>query len=248
MAGPDTGAERSQRAFADLHCHTSASFDSLASPAAVVQAAAARGLTHLAITDHERIDGALAARDAAPPEVQVIVGQEVRTRGGDMIALYIERAIPPGLTALDAAAAIREQGGIVGLPHPFDRFRASSGRRHSGKEWDALLEQADYIESWNARMMIGDGNLRAAELAHQLGLPGVAASDAHTVMEVGIAYTMLRGQIRNAAELRAALPGADLVTGRASWLARAGMPLFKGVQWLRGNRRIRAATGAGPAQ
>src|SRR6185437_6470129 len=67
------------RAFVDLHCHTSASFDSLANPAGVVRAAAARGLTHLAITDHDRIDGALAARDAAPAGLTILVGEEIRT-------------------------------------------------------------------------------------------------------------------------------------------------------------------------
>ena len=62
------------RCFADLHCHTSASFDSLASPRSVVRAAAARGLTHLAITDHDRLEGALEARSIAPPGLTVIVG------------------------------------------------------------------------------------------------------------------------------------------------------------------------------
>jgi predicted metal-dependent phosphoesterase TrpH len=239
MVGPGAAAGGDERAFVDFHCHTAASFDSLSSPGAVVRAAAARGLTHLAVTDHERIDGALAAREAAPPELTVIVGQEVRTRGGDLIGLYLERPVPPGLSALEAVAAIHEQGGLVGIPHPFDRFRASGGRRTDEAEWQALLEQADYLEAWNARVMVGDGNLRAAELARQRGLPGVAVSDAHTVMEVGIAYTILRGSIDGPAALRAALPQASLVTGRASRLVRAGMPLFKGVQWLRGNRRIR---------
>lgn len=238
MTGAPTGGEPVRRIFLDPHCHTSASFDSLARPAAVARAAAMRGLTHLAITDHETVEGALAARDAAPPELTVIVGQEVRTRGGDLIGLYLDRPIPPGLPALEAAQAIREQGGLVGLPHPFDRFRASGARRGTGDDWQALLAVVDYVESWNARVMIGDGNLRAAELAASRGLPGVAASDAHTVMEVGVAYTILEGAAGSAQELRSALPTAELVTGKASRLVRAGMPLAKGVQWLRGNRRI----------
>ncbi|HVM29990.1 MAG TPA: PHP domain-containing protein [Candidatus Limnocylindrales bacterium] len=237
MLGPDTGSGR-QRSFIDLHCHTAASFDSLSRPEAVARTAAARGLTHLAITDHERIDGALQAREAAPPGLSVIVGQEVRTRGGDLIGLYLERPIPPGLAASETADAIHEQGGLVGLPHPFDRFRASGARRNSDRDWLALLERVDYIEAWNARIMVGDGNLRAAELAHERGLPGVAASDAHTLMEVGVAYTAVEGHITNAAQLRAAFAQANLVTGRSSRLIRAGMPLAKGLQWLRGNRRL----------
>src|SRR5437867_497357 len=91
---------RPAAAFVDLHCHTSASFDSLATPAAVVRAAAARGLTHLAITDHDRIVGALeaqalAAREA--PGLTVLVGQEIRTTGGDMIGLFLHEPVAPGL-------------------------------------------------------------------------------------------------------------------------------------------------------
>src|SRR4029079_14271740 len=93
----NTGPGGAVRSFADLHCHTSASFDSLSKPEQVVRAAATRGLTHLAVTDHDRIEGALRARDAAPAGLRVIVGQEVRTTTGDLIALYIDKAIPPGL-------------------------------------------------------------------------------------------------------------------------------------------------------
>jgi predicted metal-dependent phosphoesterase TrpH len=81
--------------FMDLHCHTSASFDSLADPLKVVRAARARGITHLAITDHDRIDGALRARAAAIPGITVIVGEEVKTTGGDLVCLFLDEAIPP---------------------------------------------------------------------------------------------------------------------------------------------------------
>src|SRR6478672_10814262 len=113
------------RAFIDLHCHTRASFDCLSKPADVVRLAAARGLTHIAITDHDRIDGALRAREAAPEGLTVIVGEEVKTSDGDMICLFLERAVPPGRTALRTIAEVRAQGGLVGIPHPFDRFRNS---------------------------------------------------------------------------------------------------------------------------
>ena len=116
------------RAFADLHTHSRASFDSLASPLALVRTAARRGLTHLAITDHDRIDGALEARDRAAteaPEVTVIVGEEVRTTDGDLICLFLDEAIAPGLPADETIARARAQGALVGVPHPFDRFRGS---------------------------------------------------------------------------------------------------------------------------
>ena len=113
------------RAFIDLHCHTRASFDSTAKPADVARAAHARGLTHLVVSDHDRIDGALAARDAAPAGLTVIVGEEVKTTDGDLICAYLRSAIPPGLSPEETIAAAREQGGLVGIPHPFDRMRGS---------------------------------------------------------------------------------------------------------------------------
>jgi hypothetical protein len=226
---------------ADLHCHTSASFDSLSSPTAVVRAAAERGLTHLAITDHDRIDAAIAAREVAPPELEVIVGQEVRTTAGDLVGLFLLRPVPPGLAPHEAAMEIREQGGVVGLAHPFDRFRAGAGRRGWERELELVVPLLDYVETWNARLMIGDGNRLAAEFAAAHGLPGVAVSDAHTVMEVGIAYTVADAPMDTAAELRSALADARLVTGRGSRLIRVGMPVAKLIQRLRGNRRIQPA-------
>ena len=230
----------SARAFIDLHCHTSASFDSLAEPAKVVRAAAARGLTHLVITDHDRIDGALRARDAAPAALTVIVGQEVRTKAGDLIAAFIERPIQRDLPATDAIAAIRAQGGLVGMPHPYDRFRSSLLRDSLS---ESLMPLVDWIEVHNARL-VGDGNERAAVAAREHGRPGVAASDAHTVLEVGVAYNVVAGDPSTPAGLLAALPPAQLVTGRATYVVRLWTPVAKGVQRLRGNGRNRSAVGA----
>ena len=229
------------RVFADLHCHTSASFDSLSRPAAVLKAAVARGLTHLAITDHDRIDTALAARDDAPDGLTVIVGQEVKTVTGDLIALYIDAPIPAGLTSYEAAARIRDAGGVVGLAHPFDRFRAGAGRKGWENELEQLTPLLDYVEAWNARLFMGNGNTHAAEFAVAHGLPGVAVSDAHTVMEISVAYTILQGPVRDAAELRAALPGARLITAKGSRAVRVAMPVAKLIQRLRGNRRAAPA-------
>jgi predicted metal-dependent phosphoesterase TrpH len=240
-------ADPAGTSFADLHVHSSASFDCLSRPADLVRAAVARGLTHLAITDHERLDGALRARDLAPPELRVIVGEEVRTAGGDLIGLYLERPVPAGLSVADAVAAIKEQGGLVGLPHPFDRFRSSGGSR-IGPDEEALAGLAgrvDFVEAHNGRA-IGGGNVRAAAFAQRHALPGVAASDAHTVQELGLAYTILPGDPHSASEMRDALPGARLVLGRASFYVRGWTPLAKLVQRVRGNGRVAAvALGSG---
>lgn len=235
------------RSFVDLHTHSRASFDSLADPRAMVTQARRLGLTHLAITDHERIDEAQRARDLSTDDLMVIVGEEVRTRDGDLIGLFLERPVPPGLTARETAAAIREQGGLVGLPHPFDAFRSSGGTR-AGEADGRLVELAslvDYVETHNARAY-RDANPRATAFALQHGLPGVAASDAHSVMEVGIASTVLAGTFSSAPELRTLLSQAELLRGRASYYVRLSTPFAKIVQRLRGNRRIRGQAPAPP--
>ncbi len=234
-------------AFVDLHCHTSASFDSLASPAAVVRAAAARGITHLAITDHDRIDGALAARDLEIPGVTVIVGQEIRSRDGDLVGVFLLHSVPGGLSAVETIAAVREQGGLIGIPHPYDRTRGSSLIRGEDRAvtLDAVAGSVDWIEAWNARVLLGDGNERAATLAAEAGVPGVAVSDAHTVLEVGVAATILQGDPSTPDGLRAALSGERrLVTGHASAYVRLVTPVAKLVQSLRGHGRGQGAVPA----
>ena len=225
------------RAFLDLHVHTSASFDSIASPESVVRAAAARGLTHLAITDHDGIDGALAAREIAlndAPGLTILVGQEIKTRAGDLIGVFLERPVRRGLAPADAIAEIRAQGGLVGIPHPFDRFRGSLS---TDEAMAAVAPLADWVEVHNARIMVGNGNERAAEFAAANEMRGVAVSDAHSAMEIGVAYVALDGDPSSPAGLLAALPEAELVSGRATFFVRLVTPIAKVVQTIRGNGR-----------
>jgi predicted metal-dependent phosphoesterase TrpH len=232
----DTIGPRS-RAFLDLHVHTSASFDSIASPESVVRVAALRGLTHLAITDHDRIEGAVAAREiarTAAPELTVIVGQEVRTRDGDLIGAFLEKDIPSDLLPAEAIAEIRAQGGLVGIPHPFDRFR---GSLLTDEVLAGVAPLVDWVETHNARIMVGKGNEQAAAFALANDLPGVAVSDAHSAMEIGVAYVALDGDPSTPAGLLAALRSAELVSGRATYFVRAVTPIAKLIQRLRGNGR-----------
>ena len=232
-------------AFIDLHCHTSASFDSLAPPRSVVAAAARRGLTHIAITDHDGIEGALEARAAAPSGLTVLVGEEIRTRDGDLIAVFLDHAVQPWLSAEETIAAVREQGGLVGIPHPFDRFRGSLSKGEVAARLQALAATVDWVETWNARLMVGDGNARAAELAWLAGVPGVAVSDAHSAIEVGVASTIVHGDPASPDGLLAALAaGPTLVTGRASYYVRLITPVARVVQRARGRGRDRG--GGGP--
>jgi predicted metal-dependent phosphoesterase TrpH len=232
------------KAFIDLHCHTSASFDCLADPGSVVRAAAKRGLTHLAITDHDKIDGALRGRDAAPDGLTVIVGEEVKTADGDLIALFLERAVPPGRSARATIDAVRAQGGLVGIPHPFDTFRGSMLKDPKLEAMGALV---DWVEAHNARVVGGSGNERAAAFARELGLPGVAASDAHSVLEVGVAYNVVEGDPSTPEGLLAALEGVEIVPGRASYIVRTLTPISKLVNRARGNTRVPWSPAESPA-
>jgi predicted metal-dependent phosphoesterase TrpH len=239
MAGAGSNIETARpvgpRAFIDLHCHTSASFDCLSDPRKVVRAAAARGLTHLVVTDHDRIDGALRARDAAPDGLTVIVGEEIRTADGDLIAAFLESAVASGSSAADTIAAVRAQGGLVGIPHPFDRFRGSLLR---DARMETLAPLVDWVETHNARL-VGAGNERAAIFARDHDLPGVAVSDAHTIVEVGVAYTALGGDPSTPEGLLEALRELELVAGRASYVVRLWTPLARGIQRVRGQGRRR---------
>jgi predicted metal-dependent phosphoesterase TrpH len=230
------------RAFVDLHVHTSASFDSIASPQSVVRAAASRGLTHIAITDHDRIDGAVAAREiarTAAPELTVIVGQEVRTRDGDLIGAFLARDVPSGLSPAETIADIRAQGGLVGIPHPFDRFR---GSLRTDEVLAAVAPLVDWVETHNARIMVGRGNEQAVAFAQAHELPGVAVSDAHSAMEIGVAYTAVDGDLSTTAGLLVALRNSELVTGRATFFVRAVTPVAKLIQRVRGKGRDRRET------
>ena len=128
----------------------------------------------------------------------------------------------------------------MGIPHPFDGLRGSLLR---DERLAVLGDRVDWVERHNARV-IGQGNQRAAEFAIDRGIPGVAVSDAHSILEVGVAYTKLEGDPSTAAGLLAALAnlaGAQLVPGRASLVVRAWTPLAKAVQRSRGNRRVQPA-------
>ena len=231
----EQATQQAPKVFVDLHCHTRASFDSLADPGSVVRAAAQRGLTHLAITDHDRIDAALAVRDAAPEGLTIIVGEEIKSADGDLIALFLRQAVPPGLSALETIAAVREQHGLIGVPHPYDRRAFGKGNPNL---LDEIADRIDWVEACNARVFRGTANEKAALFAREHGLPGIAASDSHTVLEVGVAYNVMHGDPSTPEGLLAALKDVDLIPGRATYYVRAWTPIAKTIQSLRGQGKV----------
>ncbi len=142
------------------------------------------GLDRIAITDHDQIQGAFEAKQLAPD--LVIVGEEVRTAEGlDLIGLFLARHIAPGNDFRSVADEIHEQGGVVYLPHPFDRWRGSDEEFLS-----SVIDCVDVVEAFNARVHDDARNERARHWAERHGLPVGAGSDAHTLGEIGA------GQVR----------------------------------------------------
>ncbi len=166
---------------ADLHVHTCHSKDSTSRPDSIVQHCIDEGINCLAVTDHDRISGALEVERIAP--FKVIVGEEVLTREGEIIGYFVREEIPPHLSPEDTILRMREQGALVCIPHPCDRFRPHSKLRPNALR--RVLPLVDMIEIANSRTFLSRDGRRALELARTNGLPGTAGSDAHVVTEIG---------------------------------------------------------------
>lgn len=202
---------------ADLHIHTVHS-DGAASVAEVLaHVAAAADLRVIAITDHDTIAGAREAQRLAPDfGIDVVVGEEVSTQDGHLLALFIEASLPAGRPAAETIAAIHAQGGLAIAPHPFDRSVPSLGRMglcRAGWDFDA-------IEGFNAGVIWPErrSNLMAQQAAQAAGLPAVGGSDAHTLATVGQGYTLFPGA--SASDLYCAIKGGQVGWGGHYWSLR----------------------------
>jgi predicted metal-dependent phosphoesterase TrpH len=170
----------------DFHTHTSASKDSLTSPKQLIQVARRRGLDRVVVTDHNVINGALVAH-ALDPEL-VIIGEEILTTCGEILAVYVIEEIPPGLLPQEAIRRLRNQGAFISVSHPFDAWRSGAWRLADLME---IAPSVDAIEIFNARCMLPGGNHHATKFAHINAIPGTAGSDAHTANELGAAKLVL---------------------------------------------------------
>ncbi|MEZ0395621.1 MAG: PHP domain-containing protein [Anaerolineales bacterium] len=170
----------------DFHLHTSASKDALTTPEALIRAARRRGLDCVVVTDHNTIAGARAAH-ALDPEL-VIVGEEIMTTRGEILAAFVTEEVPPGLSPQETICRLRDQGAFISVSHPFDRWRSGAWRLEDLLEITPLV---DAVEIFNARCLSPTDNLKAQQFARQHALPGTAGSDAHAALEVGAAHLVL---------------------------------------------------------
>jgi predicted metal-dependent phosphoesterase TrpH/glycosyltransferase involved in cell wall biosynthesis len=193
---------------ADLHMHTSWSYDCTVDAAELVDHAEAEGLGAIAITDHNVFGGALETVDLARDrELVVIPGEEIKTADqGEVIGLFLEREIPRGLPFPDTIAAIREQGGLVYVPHPFDRMHTvpdpATLHRH--------LADIDVFEVYNARLLFEAQNDEALRFARKYDLTMGAGSDAHVLQGVGTGAVRMRA-FRDPEEFLISLNRAEIL-------------------------------------
>jgi hypothetical protein len=238
----------------DLHMHTDHSGD-CATPVEVLLATAReQGLGAIAVTDHNEISGALEARrqaalsDPAHPAsspVKVIVAEEVKTAGqGEVIGLFIEEKIPRGLTLEETVAEIKRQGGLVYVPHPFDRM-------HSVPDYEHLLtilDDVDAIEVFNPRVAIGAFNEEAARFAAKYRIVAGAGSDSHVAQGLGSVRIRMR-DFDGPAEFMQSLRDADILTRPTSLLYVQALKFLQtkatpaSAQRARKARRVKRATG-----
>jgi len=224
---------------ADLHLHTHYS-DGWPSPPAVVEAAAHLGLDIIAITDHDTIEGALrgaeyASRRAGAPSV--IVGEEVSSRDGHILGLFLERRVRPGMSARATVDAIHRQGGVAVAVHPFWRTeRSARGSRVHGVGWDAVELDFDAIEVENSTPGFYIFNQMAHRACDAAGRSELGNSDAHIVDAIGRAYTTFPG--RTPADLRIAI---EQRTTRAHRSPYRAVGLLRYAAWGIERRRQRRA-------
>ena len=191
----------------ECHCHTQYSKDCLTSLDKLLRACEHKGIDRLIITDHNTIQGARIAAGMNPE--RVIVGEEIMTQAGELLAFFVQEEIPPGLPPKEAIGRLREQNAFISVSHPYDRLRKG--------HWEpddllAIAPLVDAIETFNARCVwVPAFNDKAQEFARQHNLPGTAGSDAHSAYEVGRA-TLLLPPFSDADDLRRVIRSAQFRT------------------------------------
>jgi len=183
---------------AEFHCHTVYSHDSSNRIPLLLHAAEERGIQRLAITDHNTIQGAMKAKEQDPE--RVVVGEEILTTHGELLGYFLEKEVPRRLSPMETIDRLKKQGAVIVVPHVFDR------RRHGWRSEDLeqILPHVDALEVFNARCLNPRTNRMGREFAEGRGFAMTAGSDAHSVVELGLASVWLPA-FNDPDELREAL-------------------------------------------
>lgn len=196
----------------ELHAHTYHSDDSLMLPRRMLSTCAARGIDMLAITDHNSISGALEAAQIDPE--RVILGEEIKTTQGELLAFFVQEEVPPGLGPRDAIQVLRGQGAVISVSHPLDSIRGGAWDRADLLE---ILPHVDALEVYNARGLVRGADRRVEALAAEHGLLRTAGSDAHAYLELGRSGMVLP-PFTDGASFKVALASAKVIRRRSSFL------------------------------
>lgn len=164
----------------DFHTHTIYSPDSLTTPEELIEASRRKGIDRVVVTDHNTIEGAQRAKELDP--ALIIIGEEILTTGGELLAAFVKEEIPRGLTPLEALDRLEEQNAFISVSHPFDFLRGGHWQKEALID---ILPRVDAIEIFNARCAWPGFNWQAQKLAREFGLRGTQGSDAHGAYEIG---------------------------------------------------------------
>lgn len=190
----------------EFHCHTVFSKDSLLQPQKLLEACRRKGIDRVIITDHNTISGAKAAQGLDPE--RVIVGEEIMTTEGEILAAFVTEEIPAGLSPEETIRRLRAQKAFISVSHPFDVSRKGSWQE---KDLLRILPLVDAIEVYNSRCMLPSYNQYAKEFAKQHSVSGTVGSDAHTAFELGRSVLLLES-FDGSDGLRKVLPEAVSLT------------------------------------
>lgn len=189
----------------DFHCHSIFSKDSLTSLETIIRVCGRKNINRIVITDHNTIDGANLAKKQDPEHI--IVGEEIKTKQGELLGIFMQEGIPGGLNVAETMKLLKAQGAFISVSHPFDRLRNGHWNLSSLLE---ILPLVDAIETFNSRCMTPRANDEADQFAKNYHLGGTAGSDAHTSLEIGAAMLKIP-DFWDAESLRLVLPQAQCV-------------------------------------
>ena len=195
----------------EFHCHTHASKDSLTRPADLISAARRKGIGRVIVTDHNSIIGAREA-EAIDPEL-IIIGEEIMTTKGEILASYVKELIPANLSPKETIDILKKQGAFISVSHPFDEMRKGGWQENDLLE---ILPFVDAIEVYNSRCMFPRFNRRAGLFAQKHNIAGTVGSDAHAAFELGRSVLLL-DQFTGPQELRQVIRRAKMKVKWSPW-------------------------------
>jgi hypothetical protein len=210
----------------DLHIHTVYSKDGFITPRELIYRCKKKRIDCVAICDHNTIQGALQFKDEVP--LKIIVGEEVDTSEGEVIGLFLKKEIFSGLSPTETIEEIKEQDGLVYLPHPFDAFRKAT---LTADALNQIFKDIDIVEVFNSRNLLSKSNKKALQFGKRNGFALAVGSDAHTRYEIGNSYLEMEDfEVKE--DFLENLKNAKLVTKRTSIFVRMWIKFLKMLQGI----------------